>query len=650
MKRTGPRILTSLLALGLWTPWALASLSKPIVSYEIKAKLIPAEKAVQGEETLTWLNDSDQPISELQFHLYLNAFKNNRSTFLIESGGVHRGFKKDKANWGYINLKKICIKDSADLTSATDYIQPDDNNLEDRTVMRVRLPEPVKPQEKITLEIEFYAKLPKIFARTGFYKDFFMVAQWFPKIGVLWKGKWNCHQYHSHSEFFADFGVYRVAITAPEKFVIGATGVRVGEAKNKDGTKTYTYYQEDVHDFAWTACPEFVEFRERYTLENPQVNTEIILLIHRSHLHQKDRYLQALKNGIEFYSQSYGAYPYPTVTLVDPAPGGSGAGGMEYPTLFTAGTVSWLPRGIRLPELVTIHEFGHGYWYGIVGSNEFEEAWLDEGINTYSEIKAVSKYYGQNSSLVDVAGLKIGDLSLQRLQVTASGKMDPVLKNSWEYFSRGSYGLNVYSKAGLMLLTLEKYLGEEVMAEIMKTYFEKWKFRHPTSQDFIQAAEEVSGQDLDWFFKQVLFSPDKLDYAIGGIKSEEVQEQEGLFETNQEKAPAQKQPQRPKQKIFRNEVVVVRKGEWIFPQEILVVFENGEKIRETWDGQARWKRFVYFKPFKLALAQVDPEHKIILDVNYTNNTLVLKPKKTLLRKYALEVMMFFQYILANIFL
>ena len=132
---------------------------------------------------------------------------------------------------------------------------------------------------------------------------------------------------------------------------------------------------------------------------------------------------------------------------------------MEYPTIFTSLGTSYLPPGIRLLEMVTIHEFGHGYWYGIVGSNEFEEAWLDEGINSYSGIKAMTEYYGAGESLVNIAGFRIGDLAYHRLSVIASGRFDPIVKKSWDFISGSSYSLNVYSKAGLMMLTLRKHPG-----------------------------------------------------------------------------------------------------------------------------------------------------------------------------------------------
>jgi len=630
-----------------------AGLSRQVVNYDIHAKLLPETKTLEGRETLVWLNDSNTEVTELPFHLYLNAFKNNRTTFMKESGGLSRGFKADDANWGRITVRSIRLQNGPDLTPTLAYAAPDDGNPDDQTVMRVTLPAPVKPGETAALEIAFETKLPKVFARSGFVGNFFMVGQWFPKIGVLRDGVWNCHQYHAQSEFFADYGVFTVEITVPESYVVGATGRRVKESRNADGTKSLVYFQEDVHDFAWTACPDFVESRERFTLDEPMVDTEMIFLVHRAHLGQRDRYVRALKQGLEFYSKNYGAYPYGTITLVDPAPGGMGAGGMEYPTLFTAGTTSFIPRGLRMPEMVTIHEFGHGYWYGIVGSNEFEEAWLDEGINTYSEIKAMDLYYGSDRSMIDFPGLKIGDFSYQRLATIGSGRFDPIVRNSWDYISGSSYSLNVYSKAGIMMLTLEKVLGKDAMAKVMKTYFETWKFRHPRTEDFVRTAEETSGRDLGWFFGQVLHSPDKLDYAITDLRSEEVQEPKGIFDgkagaagkfkTGTAAGADEKTARKP---AFRNTVVVARLGEWIFPQEIKVTFADGKEVRETWDGRDRWKKFVTTLPVKLAFAQVDPENRYLLDVNFANNSRTLAPTPWAAWKYALGFMGWVQHLLS----
>ncbi len=643
--------------------FAYAGLSQQVVDYRIKARLNPDKKGVTGEETLSWLNTSNFPASELHFHLYLNAFKNNRSTFMKESGGLHRSFKLNETEWGYIDIKKIQIKDGPDLLPNMEYIQPDDENEEDRTVMRITLPEPIPPGKKLILEIDFFSKLPKVFARSGFGGNFYMVAQWFPKIGVLEEdGNWNCHQYHAHSEFFANFGTYEVEITVPREYIVGATGKRTSRIENEDGTITYVHYQEDIHDFAWTACPDFVEFRETFVMEKPQVETEIILLIHQHHLKHKDRFLESLKNGIEFYSCNYGPYPYPTITLVDPPLIAAGAGGMEYPTLFTSMTASFIPRGLLLPEIVTIHEFGHNYWYGIVASNEFEEPWLDEGINSYSEAKAMAKYYGEESSMINLGWFKVSDVLLQRVQVALSSKLDPILKKSWEFYSGGSYSINSYQKASLTLLTLEQFLREGIMARIMRTYYERWKFRHPTTNDFIEIAEEVSGRDLGWFFQQYFISPGKLDYAVGSISSNEVKPPQGYFngemigerEANKKNADREtgvktiNEEESKNEKMYRSQVTIVRKGELFFPQEILITFENGDEILEKWDGRERWQKFVYLKPYKLKSVRIDPEEKMVLDVNRLNNQRVLKPKKSFSLKAGLSCLLYFQNLLAFI--
>jgi len=382
------------------------------------------------------------------------------------------------------------------------------------------------------------------------------------------------------------------------------------------------------------------------------VDCELVQLVHKAHLRLKDRYARSHRQAIEFYSRNYGPYPYAISTLVDPAPGGEGAGGMEYQTLFTSMGPGWLPEGFRLPEMVTIHEFGHGYWYGIVGSNEFEEAWLDEGLNTYSEIKAMARYYGSEASLLDLGGLKISDLTYARLPVMASGRFDPIVKKSWEFVSGGSYGTNVYQKTGLMLLTLERLLGEDVMSRIMRTYYERWKFRHPTTADFVAVAREVSGRDLGWYFDQVLYSPDKLDYAVSSLAAREVSAPRGIFgepagpaagsAKKTRKAPAEKADSA----VYRNEIVVSRKGEWVVPQDVLITFENGQTVREAWDGRDRWRRFVYLKETKVLSAVIDPDRKMLLDVNRTNNSYTLKPKSAGILKPALGFLGWIQGLLS----
>ena len=218
-----------LLAFLLAAPAAAQSLpekSDQVVQYRISVTLDPATRQLAGKQTLTWRNPSaTDAVSELQFHLYLNAFKNTKSTFMKESGGQLRGDEMAKDGWGWIDITSIRTASGADLKPTLAFIQPDDGNKDDQTVIRATLPEAVPPGGSITLEMAFTSKLPQVFARTGYKDDFYLVGQWFPKLGVYEPagmrgretGGWNCHQFHATSEFYADFGSYAVDITVPAR-------------------------------------------------------------------------------------------------------------------------------------------------------------------------------------------------------------------------------------------------------------------------------------------------------------------------------------------------------------------------------------------------------------------------------------------------
>ncbi len=638
-------------------------LSPRIANYEIDVRLDTEKRMLFGQEKLIWYNKTNYLIKDLQFHLYLNGFRNSKSTFMKESGGSHRGYKIDDDGWGYIEIKKMTLASGRDVTGDIEFIQPDDQNEFDKTVIRVPLPMPLKPGQSIQLAIEFFAKLPQPpFARSGAKEEFFFVGQWFPKIGVFSNGKWNCHQYHRSSEFFADFGVYDVKITVPEENIVGATGVEVEVIPNDDGTATHVFHAEDVHDFAWTTSPEYVEFK------GTAQDVEIRVLMQKDHAAQGKRFLNAAKVAIEYFQEWYGDYPFPNLTVVDPRRGAQGAGGMEYPTLITALTFSHIPAGLRMPEMVIIHEFGHNFWYHLVASNEFEEAWLDEGINSFSECLIVDDYYGPVGSVIDLGGIKINDRQLQRGQYISLPDIDVTVQNSWDFYSFSSYGIGTYYKPSLMLQTLRNYLGKEVMQNIMRTYFERWKFKHPKTQDFVNVANEVSDKDLNWFFDQALYTNATLDYTVSHVFSRELKEDKGYDFTlsvtddttkvNKEKnvsdSPdnsknrAEKNldsTERKKEKLYESGIYIRRLGDFIFPVEVEAVFADGDTVRETWDGKGLWKEFRYVKPVKMIYATVDPDSKILIDINITNNSKTIKTQYIGVNKLSIRWLYWMQFLL-----
>jgi len=581
-------------------------LSQRVVAYQIDAHYDAQKHTLDATESLTYHNLTGQPQDTFPFHLYLNAFQ-PLSTFVREArrdGMLVEWKDKYRAS---AEVKSLEVTGMGDLTSKIHFISPDDGNADDRTVFQVTLPRAVAPGESVQFKISFHDHFGEVIARTGFKRDFIMGGQWFPKVGVWWQGAWNCHQFHATTEFFADFGTFDVQLTLPQNEVVGASGVEVSSVNHPDGSKTVSFHGEDIHDFAWTAEPEYQVVTEDFNGSAGTVTMK--LLMQPGHMSQAALHMRILRETMKRLDQWYGPYPYKQITVVDPPHGGLGAGGMEYPTLITGDTTWWMPEGARLVALVVEHEFGHQYWYGMVATNEFEDAWLDEGINSYTECKVLDDIFGKDTSALSLWGLTAGDAAMQRNSYLSSADQDPLARFAYQYMSIGSYDDITYGKTATVLFTLEKIIGEDTLRRALRTYFMRYRFTHPTKEDFLKTVEEVSGQNLRWYFDQAVYGTQVLDYEILRASSDRV-------DWYQKNAGEEKKGET----LYRTMVLVHRKGDFIFPVDVAVKFDNGETTLEHWDGRDRWVRFTYEKKARIVSAEIDPQHQVVLDKDLFNNS------------------------------
>ncbi len=584
--------------------------------YEISARIEPYERTLKGQETLTWLNQSEDHVGEAWFHLHHNAFSNTHSTHLWESGGRLRGHSMD-SGWGWQEVTSIRVGEQ-ELVGSMVYRAPDDGREADRTVFSVKLPEAVPPGGRVEIKIEWNAELPRVRRRTGVSGDgnFLLMGHWFPKLGVYEGGSgWNCHQFHANTEFYADFGEYDVTLDLPEEYDgrIGASGVQIGEATVANGRVVTRFLapstgdrdypdpvatggapQPRVHGFAWTADPDFIkheatfsfeDWKKEYPDEVSRVedaagmargeltlrDVRVVALIQPEHEAQAERHIKATSAALFFYGIWFGEYPYEQVTVVDPAYSGSAAGGMEYPTLFTSGTSLFTEEAGYRPESVTVHECGHQFWYGLVGNNEYEAAWLDEGFNSYADSEALIRVYGPQRSMTRYSGIPVwgkrvaadpastglaGALTGQRiaslfnlptvhpLQATpflafwrdqplltlaedqrdprwgdrsgylSAADIDPVATPAWEYRDRNSYRTNSYPRPAVVLRSLKAVVGEEAFLSGMRHYSAQWRYRHPYPEDFYQAFDEGAGTDVSWYFQDLFEGTGTVDWGV----------------------------------------------------------------------------------------------------------------------------------------
>lgn len=651
-----------------------ATLSDEVTSYTIKATLNPDQHTVDASEHMTWRNRSKRPVDKVYFHLYLNAFENPGSTFFTErrmfgSSGSRGAAELKKGEWGYIDLQRVA-QDGRKV--AWRYVHPDNGPDTDHTVVEFDLPTPVPAGGTLALDIAFHDKLPRVVERTGWFGKFHLVAQWFPKIGVLElpgeRGathvRWNVHEFHFHSEFYADYGNYDVTLTVPKNYTVGAVGEQQGEPVIQGDKATWRFSQTDVEDFAWVAAPDYGVQSTTWTGPgSPKVTVKVIYP--PAYEIDAKPILEATTKALTYFSDTLGPYPYKTVTAVVPPYNASEAGGMEYPTFFTADAFTEIAPETAsryLLDFVTIHEFGHGYFMGILGSNEFEEPMLDEGMNRYWDDRMLAHLHEPlhlTTPFLRWLGIDpvfTGFVQGRILGVLGIGfPSDSLDENSWDRISNTSYG-SVYMRTEATMHTLENLLGPEAMGRAMKAYYERWKFRHPSAADLRAVLAEVSGKPelVDSVFAAQVYGTRRVDDRVVDLHSVSLAPRAGSYVENGKRITrtddevdktikaARKawEKQHPDAKVggpypWRSYVTVMRDGA-AMPETVKVTFADGSTRTVEWNDGSRWKRFHWDAPSKVVSAELDPQHKIFLDDDVLNNSYAVKPDRAASRRWTAD--------------
>jgi hypothetical protein len=627
----------------------------PVASYTIEAS-VTAEHALTGTETVRFTNRTARPFRDLALHLYLNAWRNDRSTWLLEQarggGREDRPAGRDAAHASFTEIHRITLEDGTDLTPGLAYVSPDDGNPHDRTLVSVPLPRPVAPGETLVFRVDWESKFPRAVARTGWKDDYLLGAQWFPKLGVATDAGWNAHQFHAGTEFFADFGDYDVTLTLPKenRGHLGGTGVLKEESELAGGLVRAHFVAEDVHDFAFAACPRFDVVRDTFSAKGLP-NVAIVLLLQPDHRPLRDRYLRATKAALEDFGTRYLPYSYPVLTVVDP-PWGSRTEGMEYPNLFVGGGREIAPKKAHSPESVTVHEFGHQVFQGMLASNEVEEAHLDEGFNTYATTKTLAASFGSPSLVVRFYGLPVTFAGVtvpypfgitdrfHRWQRDA--RSDAQAVPSFRQLNGEAVRNNAYLRTALLLHSCERTFGEDVWAKVMKTYATRFAFKHPTTADFLAVVREVAGAGPAAAVEGIVSTAGSVDYATTSVETHEAAALAGY--TGEGSARTFQPPKKSGSGTYESTVVVQRFGESAWPVDVVFTFADGATLTRPWSGAERWVRYRLRGP-RLVAAEVDPARKCLLDGNTLNNGLRTSPDTRASRAWTARLMFWAQNLL-----
>ena len=592
------------------------SQSLKIANYDIEVHLDHKGKSASCIQKLNWKNTSPDTLRELRFYMYMNAFKDLKSTYLKNT---RKMFGQDLNNrtekeWGHIEVTQAVDRNGNDLVQNQEYIQPNDGNALDETVLSIPLEMPLLPGEVIELDMNFDVKLPRTIVRSGYGpRDFFLFVHWFPQVCVYepkvdgnWG--WNSHQFMPGTEFFSDFGDYNVEIYASDHLVIGGSGCKTfsGKVLGTIGEQLVRFQAHDLIDFGWVAYPEYETYTSTYG------DTDIEILMVPEHCAFADRYLKAIKQSLEYLEKHVGKYPYPKITVVDPPTHTLNSGFMEYPMMITGATAYGIPRSVRSVESLVIHEFTHMYFMASLASNEKEEAWLDEGFVTYFEDRILDHYYGNQSSLFDVLGARSGNAQQSRNEYVSmeNPNLGKIARPGWEF--DGGFKPLIYAKTATAFKTMERIIGIDIMDEIIKTYFERHKFTHPKEADLRKIIKEVlekntSNFESDKYLDQVLHATSSVNFKMVDINNS------------------------------TKTIEAIREGNFEIGTEVLIMFKDGSSKTVNWKGSEKYFKHTFSSSKEVISAHIDPEQKIYLDLNLNNNSITLDPNKKPLYKYAAKL-------------
>ncbi len=524
------------------------------VDYNIQVRLDDVNHFISGHETLVYTNNSQDALTTIYMHLWPNAYK-NKQTALAKQLARQKNFilystlKTDK---GFI--------DSLDFHVNGEPIQWNlDSTHIDIGVLHLKTP--LMPGQSITITTPFRVKLPSgSISRLGHIGQSYQITQWYPKPAVYDREGWHAMPYLTQGEFYSEFGNYDVQITVPTNYVVGATGNLQTQSEidwlnqlaelplpadtiyatsfppTSSEWKTIQYKQKNVHDFGWFADKRWIV--RKGEVITPHTKTKVTTWAMYTPQSQKlwNNATQYIADATYYYSLWNGDYPYTVVTAVDGTI--SAGGGMEYPNVTVIGNAS----SAEELETVIMHEVGHNWFYGILGSNERDNAWMDEGINSFNEDRynmvkhpdakgAMGISINGNNSLskiLDLDSVNYWSVSQLTYLFTANYGIDQPLSCHSNDFLGLNYGANVYKKTAVVFYYLQQYLGEELFDKCMQRYFSEWKFKHPRPEDLKKIFEETSGQDLTWFFDSFINTNGKADFRIE--KAKKAKGQEGVYE------------------------------------------------------------------------------------------------------------------------
>lgn len=453
--------------------------SQDTTEYVIKAEFESMEKLLVASQKITCTNRSDTPFQSLYFHLYPNTFKIEKTVPFVKEEmklAYPKGFEP-----GYIEISSI---DSGG--EALHYVVLGVGE----TILKVNLNEALEPGDKIVLEMEYTIKIPPASGRFGYGENTINIANWYPILAVYDHKGWNLEPYYAIGDpFYSEISNYRIYISMPSEYTLAHTG-NLLKRENIGGKMLWTIEANAVRDFAMIAGEKFK------VLEDEKDGTKV-----KSYF-MEDTYgqlaLETAKDAIGIFNRLFGKYPYKQFSV---AASDFFIGGMEYPNLVFIDQTLYCEEQKEILEYVVAHEAAHQWWYGIIGNDQVNESWLDEALTEYSTL-----LYYENKYSKDVMDNVYKNMIARSYHIYSDSeeKEEQIYKSLKEFDNAREYQALVYSKGAIFIGKMRDELGDELFFKILKVYFDKYKYKNATTEDFIKLCEQVADRSLKEYFQNWL--------------------------------------------------------------------------------------------------------------------------------------------------
>ncbi len=480
------------------------------VDYKMSVDFNIKNHSYAGHQTLTYTNNSPDTLDKVFYHLYFNAFK-PASDMDVQSRHISdpdprvtdRILKLKVGEQGFLNVTSLKLNGE------------DQPYHVEETILEVHLTHPILPHASVVFDIDFDGQVPIMIRRAGRFNNEdieYSMAQWYPKMCNYDQQGWHANPYIGR-EFYGIWGDFDVSITLPSKYTVAATGILQNKelighgysekpVDNKQKLTTWRFIAKNVHDFVWATDPEYTQIVKkaydgtilRFFYQPGNRTTENWQLLP-----------DVMDEVLKFMNTHYGKYAYPEYAFIQ-----GGDGGMEYPM---ATLISGERSFISLVG-VSVHEWVHSWYQMMLATNESLYPWMDEGFTSYvgeevmnhlKKLKLIPGEYLEDPHLESVKGY---------CNFALNGLEEPMITHADHYITNTAYSVAAYVKGEVFLEELRYIIGEEAFEKGMMAYFNQWKFKHPTPNDFIRVMEKISGLELDWFKEYFVNTTHTIDYGV----------------------------------------------------------------------------------------------------------------------------------------